>query len=391
MPITIIQTPASASLSQSPMIFTVSSSTDVTQSQFQYILDLYYWSGSQSNSSSTANYTLAKYPNNSSVGIFDVSRIINSTFSDASYANTSYTKFLKANSYYRYYNGIDYITSSLASSSVVIALDGYDLFPNAIGTSLQSQSIYYPFLTDGPGSQSVYVEHGGTLSVYKGNLNTIIPTRVIYSGSDGNNGTYNLVATTNLTTTQIEEVPYCPNASGFPLTLLGTGDTYSIQAYSGSVSIGSKLNFNIECRKKYPNVRVWWKNRYGQFDKYNFNGVSKEQFNTEARTYQPQLGNWNSRTFGYNSYDTSIQKYIIDSNEKITVNTDWLDEAYNDIFKQLLVSEEIYWQYDEKAGSQQLKPLAVDTTSLDFKTHVVDKLIQYTISFSLGQGFKLIL
>ena len=175
------------------------------------------------------------------------------------------------------------------------------------------------------------------------------------------------------------------------MTLLGSGDAYSLQAYSGSVSIGSKLNFNIECRKKYPNVRIWWKNRYGQFDKYNFNGVSKEQFNTESRVYQPQIGNWNSRTFGYNSYDTSIQRYIVDSNEKLTVNTDWLDEAYNDIFKQLLVSEEIYWQYDEKVGSQQLKPLAIDTTSLDFKTHVVDKLIQYTITFSLGQGFKLIL
>lgn len=139
MPITIIQTPASASLSQSPMIFTVSSSTDVTQSQFQYILDLYYWSGSLTDSSSTANYTLAKYPNNSSVGIFDVSRIVNSTFSDSSYANTSYTKYLKANSYYRYYNGIEYVTSSMASSSVIVALDGYDLFPNAIGTPLQSQ------------------------------------------------------------------------------------------------------------------------------------------------------------------------------------------------------------------------------------------------------------
>ena len=391
MPITIIQTPASASLSQSPMIFTVSSSTDVTQSQFQYILDLYYWSGALSNSSSTANYTLAKYPNDSSVGIFDVSRIVNSTFNDSSYANTSYTKYVKSNSYYRYYNGIEYVTSSLASSSVFIALDGYDIFPNAIGTPLQSQSIYYPFLTDGPSSQSVYLEHGGTLSVYKGNLNTIIPTKIVYSGSGGSTGTYNLVATTNLTTTQIEQVPYCPNASGFPLTLLGTGDTYSIQAYSGSVSIGSKLNFNIECRKKYPNVRIWWKNRYGQFDKYNFNGVSKEQFNTETRVYQPQLGNWNSRTFGYNSYDTSIQRYIVDSNENLIVNTDWLDEDYNDIFKQLLVSEEIYWQYDEKTGSQTIKPLTIKTSTLDFKTHVVDKQIQYTIEFSLGQGYKLIL
>lgn len=390
MPITIIQTPQSGSLSQSPMIYTVSSSTDVTQSQFQYVLDLYYWSGSQSDSSSTANYTLAKYPNNASVGIFDVSRIVNSTFTDSAYQNQSYAKYVKANAYYRYYNGIDYITSSLTSASVVVALDGYGIFPNAIDTPLQSQSIYYPFLTDGPASQSVFVEHGGTLGVYKGNLGSIIPTKIVYSGSNGTNGSYNLVASTNTTNTQIEQVPYAPGASGFPLSLV-TSEAYSLQAYSGSVSIGAKLNFNIICRNKYPNVRIWWKNRFGQFDKFNFNGVSKEQFNTEARTYQPQIGNWNSRTFAYNSTDTSIQKYIIDSNEKLTVNTDWVDEAYNDIFKQLLVSEEIYWQYNENTGGSELKPLTIDTTTLDFKTHVVDKLIQYTIVFSLGQGYKLIL
>ncbi len=391
MPITIIQTPASASLSQSPMIFTVSSSTDVTQSQFQYLLDLYYWSGSLANSSSTANYTLAKYPNNSSVGIFDVSKIVNSTFSDSAYANTSYAKYVKANSYYRYYNGIEYITSSLASSSIFVALDGYDLFPNAIGTSLQSQSVFYPFLTDGPSSQSVYTEHGGTFGVYKGNLGSIIPTRIVYSGSAGTNGEYNLIATSNTTTTQIEQIPYSPNADGFPLNTLGSGDMYNIQAYSGSVPIGSKLNFNIECRKKYPNVRIWWKNRYGQFDKYNFNGVSKQQFNTEARTYQPQIGNFNNRTFDYNSYDTSIQRYIVDSSENLIVNTDWVSQDYNNIFKQLLVSDEIYWQYNEEQGSQAIKPLTIKTTTLDFKTHVVDKLIQYTIEFSIGQGYKLIL
>jgi hypothetical protein len=390
MPITIIQTPQSGSLSQSPMIYTVSSSTDVTQSQFQYVLDLYYWSGSQSDSSSLPNYSLAKYPNNSSVGIFDVSRIVNSTFTDAAYQNQSYAKWVKANAYYRYYNGTNYVTSSFASSSVVVALDGYGLFPNPIDTQLQSQSIYYPFLTDGPESQSVFVEHGGTLGVYKGNLGSVIPTRIIYSGSNGN-GTYNLVASTNTTATQIEQVPYAPNESGFPLTGLGAGDAYSLQAYSGSVSIGAKLNFNIICRNKYPNVRVWWKNRFGQFDKFNFNGVSKEQFNTEARTYQPQIGNWNSRTFSYSSTDTSIQKYIIDSNEKLTVNTDWVSESYNDIFKQLLVSEEIYWQYNEQTGGSELKPLTIDTSTLDFKSHVVDKLIQYTIVFSLGQGYKLIL
>jgi TonB-dependent SusC/RagA subfamily outer membrane receptor len=68
-------------------------------------------------------------------------------------------------------------------------------------------------------------------------------------------------------------------------------------------------------------------------------------------------------------------------------NTDWVDESYNDIFKQLLVSEEIYWV----KSTTDLLPLTISTNSLTFKTGVVDKLIQYTFELDFGQGYKLIL
>ena len=61
--IVIEQTPASASLAQSPILFSVkeSSTGAFTSSSFQYISELYYWTGSESNSGS-ADYTLQKYP-----------------------------------------------------------------------------------------------------------------------------------------------------------------------------------------------------------------------------------------------------------------------------------------------------------------------------------------
>jgi hypothetical protein len=83
MSLSITQLPASCSLAQSPTIFTLSESGQVyTSASFQYYLDLYYWSGTPSNSGSLPNYTLVKYPNSSDVGIFDVSRILNSTLQD---------------------------------------------------------------------------------------------------------------------------------------------------------------------------------------------------------------------------------------------------------------------------------------------------------------------
>jgi hypothetical protein len=72
----------------------------------------------------------------------------------------------------------------------------------------------------------------------------------------------------------------------------------------------------------------------------------------------------------------------------LEVNTDYLDQGYNDLFKQLLVADEIYWQTDPNG---KVRPLSIQTNSLTFKTGVNNKLIQYTLVFDIGQPYKLIL
>ena len=80
MSLSITQTPADVSLAQSPVIFTVAESNGalLTSSSFQYIGELYYWTGSVFNSSSV-DYTISKYSNTAGVGIFDLNRIVNFT------------------------------------------------------------------------------------------------------------------------------------------------------------------------------------------------------------------------------------------------------------------------------------------------------------------------
>jgi len=55
----------------------------------------------------------------------------------------------------------------------------------------------------------------------------------------------------------------------------------------------------------------------------------------------------------------------------------------------MLVSDEIYWLYDQT--NLITKPLSIRTNSLTFKTGVNNKLIQYTIAFDIGQPYKLII
>ena len=101
MALSITQTPAVVSLAQSPIIFTVAESTPVyTSSSFQYVGNLYYWTGSMQASASVADYTLVKFPNNATVGIFDLNRIINSTLTDYAQVNTSNVKYYAVDFYW---------------------------------------------------------------------------------------------------------------------------------------------------------------------------------------------------------------------------------------------------------------------------------------------------
>jgi len=378
------QYPATCSLAQSPTVFTLSESGQVyTSASFQYYLDLYYWSGTPNNSGSVANYTLVKYPNISSVGIFDVSKILNSTLTGSVEGTPSNIKYYKADGYFRYLSGSVYVTSSHVESGVYKALDGYAIFDEPIGQPIESKSIHWPLMTDGPASQSVLAEDIGYAGVYVGTTGGTQPNKLVYTG---NLGTANFTLSGSISSSQqVQQYPIAPQAAGFPLST--SSDWYSIQAFNNSTALGTPVYYSVVCKQKYPNVRIKWKNRYGQFDWFSFYMVNKQSFSTTKRSYQPQLGTWTGPTLQYTQYDSSNLNYIVDSKQSISVNTDWVDESYNEIFKQLLVSEEIYWV----KSATDLLPLTINTESVTFKTGVVDKVIQYGFDFDFGQGYKLIL
>jgi hypothetical protein len=387
MSLSITQTPATCSLVQSPTIFTLAETGDVVlSSSFQYYTDLYYWSGTTAQSSSIPEYQLVKFPNASGVGIFDVSKIINSTLQDTREENPSNVKYFKIDGYFRYLSGSVFVTSSHVESATFKGLDGYGIFPEQVGVSITTTTPHWPLMTSGPVSQSFFDSNRGTVGVFAGGAGSIaeIPTKVrIVSDL----GTTDINVSSSVSSSQqIQQVPLFPSQPGFPYA---SPEYYTIQAYNGSTALGTPIYFDFKCEQKYPNIRIKWKNRFGQFDYFNFDMVNKQSFNTTNRGYQPQLGTWTGTSLQYNSADSSNLNYIVDSKQSIVVNTDWVPEAYNDIFKQMLVSEEIYWIKDE--SSSVLTPITIATDSIVFKTGVVDKVIQYSFEFNFGQGYKLIL
>jgi len=387
MAIVINQTPATCSLAQSPIVFSVSESVTqlISSESFQYMADLWYWTGSYSDSGSV-DYILAKYPNLSLYGIFDFSRIINSTLTDLAQVNTSNVKYFKAEFYPQWLSGSTYVTGSHVGTGVYKALDGYGLFQEPIGQAISSKTPFWPLMTDGPATQSAFLTNKGMSGVYVGIANSgSLPTRLQYTSNIQT--AYYALSGSETSSGQIQTYPIGAAQSGFPLS--GSFSYYTIQAQSGSTNLGAPITYEIVCEQKYPNIRIKWKNRFGQFDWFNFNMVNRQSFNTERRTYQPQLGTWTEPTLQYRNYDSSVLNYIADSKQAISVQTDWVDEEYNEIFKQLLVSDEVYWIYNEASGD--LRPITINTNSITFKTGVVDKVIQYGFDFNFGQAYKLII
>lgn len=77
----------------------------------------------------------------------------------------------------------------------------------------------------------------------------------------------------------------------------------------------------------------------------------------------------------------TMQHFNVNGYEKITLNSGFVEEEMNEAFRQLLLSEEITL-YDYKENKEYNVNIA--TSELQYKQHVNDKLINYTIEFEFA-------
>ena len=401
MALELKQQPGALVPAQSPIVFSVKDNTLVyTSSSFQYTADIYTWSGSINQSGSTPNYTLRKYPNATGSGIFDISRFLVGGFATAraNPVTVVYDKYIyfKVDFNYVYNSGSTIISGSTLSVSTTgsvpyMTYDGYYLSGGNgfrdFNKSLNQTTSSFPFLTDSVNiTQSILITDYGETNVYIGPLAPATQS-FIYTG------TYTNTSTTSSTVTRfgssvsssVGSFLYSSPSPGFPLS------TASLESYK--ISTGSlSLNFVVSCPTKYPSQRILFKNRYGAREWLNMNLVSTETVQGESKSYRPQLGDWNRQALEYDPFSSQNTKYISDSFEILTLNTEYLSEQYNEIIKQLIVSDEIALSYQDPSyrGVATIIPLEIVTNSVQLKTGVVNKLIQYTFQFRKN-NYKLIL
>lgn len=123
-----------------------------------------------------------------------------------------------------------------------------------------------------------------------------------------------------------------------------------------------------EC--KYQPYKITFINKFGALQDIWFFLLSRERLSTKKEEYKRNIAIDGSYTV------SKHQNKVLTKNgkEKVTLNTGYYPEEYNDVFKEMQLSEDCWIEIDS-----QTLPINIADSGFEYKTHLNDKLINYTI------------
>ena len=129
------------------------------------------------------------------------------------------------------------------------------------------------------------------------------------------------------------------------------------------------------CDTKFGSTKVTFVNKFGALQEMYFFFKQKETVNVSSENYKSNLVT-NTDPATYDITRHQVSTYNVNAKETISLNTPFVADNYNLALEQLLLSEHIWLTKD---GTTY--PIAPKTKSLQKKTSVNDKIVQYTMDF----------
>lgn len=130
--------------------------------------------------------------------------------------------------------------------------------------------------------------------------------------------------------------------------------------------------FNVLNECKYDIVYCYFKNKYGYWQQIPFNKLNKKTAEFKSENYNTFITNYGN----YNLKEHVNRSYLSNGKDSIVCNTDYINERYNVLFDELLMSTKIYLRENNIT-----RPVNIKTKSFNYKTKLNEKLIQYNFEF----------
>ena len=165
--------------------------------------------------------------------------------------------------------------------------------------------------------------------------------------------------------------------SQIQVILFGQADTAIGGSYPSTIK-------RIECTKYGAGRKIIFINRYGVQQDLWF-------FLKETKTLARQNENYKANILTYPSTNNPATYSISDAPNKtfnttakqtFTLSSGYYPQGANNFFEELLLSEYVWYERINKvSGDDEVIPVKVKKSSIQFKTSVNDRLIEYTIDF----------
>ena len=147
------------------------------------------------------------------------------------------------------------------------------------------------------------------------------------------------------------------------------GNTLEILDTSDNVIWTSTFKPYLNC--KYVPVVCDFVNQYGCWERTWFYAASNDTFSVENTEYNAMQSSFAN----YNTLEGQRKMFNTNGKKSIKVNTDWVNENYNDLLKQLMLSERIIINN---------YPAKINTKSTELFKQVNTKMINYQIEFEFA-------
>ena len=302
---------------------------------------------------------------------------------------------------YKIFNGYLKYTDKLDQIGVDY---GYNTAPLTLATASSS------LLTNASVTQYANITDYGTLAFM--NINTTLKVLFTYYDSNGGSlGSDSVIREVANGAPQVwnADIGYEVIHFGcFPANLRNWSSTFQgivstisyytveVRSLSPIASLSKTYTINVNCPtlKGYEPIRLTWLNQWGAWDYYTFTMKSSRMISTQGSTYNQLAGTWNESSYRIDSFKGGKKAFRVNATEKITMNTDFVNESESEWFEELINSPEVYildgFQTDQSnaALNQYVTPVRLTTSSYTRKTVANDKLMQYTFEVEKSKTLR---
>lgn len=338
-----------------------------TPASYYYTISLSATTGA---TSGLAEYvTIARFPNIDNNIIVDVSNIIKNYIKSNFDTTTENSCFIKVALIE--YNNVGGTVHATVASNICIATYGYSAYSDGIN---HNDSTTATFMLSNTPNKILLPNYGGTGNTFSlcfANNDTCtyhINFTSIISGS-----TYTASSSFPAVTDAKSNIVSIPCGYNDLVTVYGRSDVDTSKKMELVVNASTMaIAYSIfiypdECTGNDLHT-LKFINKYGVWDKIFIKGRVDSESTSKSETYKYNKVNSTTMTYVPNG---SYHKLFNNGRRNYIMNTGWINEDLNTKIEELLMSEQVY--YDNI-------PVNITDSSVKYKTHKYDKLINYTFN-----------